>query len=42
MNWITLEELILVHERIIVETGGIHGMINYDVKYRMGEKSKEQ
>lgn len=28
MNWITLEELILIHERVIEETGGIHGVIN--------------
>ncbi|MCD6508108.1 type II toxin-antitoxin system death-on-curing family toxin [Candidatus Poribacteria bacterium] len=28
MNWITLEELILIHERVIDETGGVHGITN--------------
>jgi death-on-curing protein len=28
LNWITLEELILIHEQVIEETGGIHGVIN--------------
>jgi death-on-curing protein len=28
LNWITLEELILIHERVIEETGGIHGTTN--------------
>ena len=28
MNWITLEELMLIHERVIDETGGVHGVIN--------------
>lgn len=28
MNWITLEEIILVHERVIAETGGLRGMVN--------------
>lgn len=28
MNWISLEELILIHELVIEETGGIHGMTN--------------
>ena len=28
MNWITPEELMLIHERVIDETGGIHGVTN--------------
>jgi len=28
VNWITLEELILLHERVIAETGGVHGIMN--------------
>jgi death-on-curing protein len=28
LNWISLEELILIHELVIEETGGIHGMTN--------------
>src|SRR3972149_5022157 len=28
MNWITLEEIVLVHERVIAETGGLLGMVN--------------
>ena len=28
MNWITLEELALIHERVIAETGGVHGITN--------------
>lgn len=28
MNWITLEELALIHERVIEETGGVHGITN--------------
>lgn len=28
MNWITLEEIVLVHERVIAETGGLRGMVN--------------
>lgn len=28
MNWITLTELILIHERVIAETGGMHGITN--------------
>jgi len=28
VNWITLEELALIHERVIAETGGVHGITN--------------
>ena len=28
MNWITLMELALIHERVIQETGGIQGIMN--------------
>ncbi len=28
MNWITVLELLLIHERVIDETGGIHGITN--------------
>lgn len=28
MNWITLEEIVLVHERVIAETGGLRGIVN--------------
>jgi death-on-curing protein len=28
MNWISLPELALIHERVIEETGGIHGVTN--------------
>jgi death-on-curing protein len=28
VNWITLGELILIHERVIAETGGVHGITN--------------
>jgi len=28
MNWITLAELALIHERVIQETGGVHGITN--------------
>jgi death-on-curing protein len=28
MNWITLPELLLIHERVIQETGGVHGVTN--------------
>jgi death-on-curing protein len=28
MNWITLAELALIHERVIEETGGVHGITN--------------
>ena len=28
MNWITLEEIVLIHEHVIEETGGVHGIIN--------------
>ena len=28
MNWITLRELVLIHELVINETGGLHGIIN--------------
>ncbi len=28
MNWITLEEIVLIHEQVIEETGGVHGIIN--------------
>jgi death-on-curing protein len=27
LNWLTLEELLLIHEQVIEETGGIHGVI---------------
>lgn len=29
MNWITLEEFLLIHERVTEETGGIRGIINF-------------
>ena len=28
MNWINLKELVLIHELVINETGGMHGIIN--------------
>ena len=28
MNWVTLLELVLIHERVIEETGGVHGVTN--------------
>jgi death-on-curing protein len=28
MNWITLLELVIIHERVIQETGGVHGITN--------------
>ena len=28
MNWLTQEELLLIHEQVIEETGGEHGIIN--------------
>lgn len=28
MNWITLTELVLIHERVINQTGGVHGITN--------------
>jgi death-on-curing protein len=28
LKWIALEELILIHEHVIKETGGVHGVIN--------------
>lgn len=28
MNWITLLEVALIHERLIEETGGVHGIAN--------------
>ena len=28
MNWITLVEMALIHERVIEETGGVHGITN--------------
>jgi death-on-curing protein len=28
MNWMSLPELVLIHERVIEETGGIHGVTN--------------
>lgn len=28
MNWIAVEELVLIHERVIAETGGIRGIAN--------------
>lgn len=28
MNWVSLEELFVIHEMIVDETGGVHGVIN--------------
>ena len=28
MNWLSLPELVLIHERVIEETGGVHGVTN--------------
>jgi hypothetical protein len=28
MNWISLPELVLIHERVIEETSGVHGVTN--------------
>lgn len=28
MNWISLRELVLIHEMVVNETGGVHGIIN--------------
>ena len=28
MNWITIEELLLIHEQVILETGGTPGILN--------------
>ena len=28
MNWISTAELVMIHARVIEETGGIHGIIN--------------
>jgi death-on-curing protein len=28
LNWINLKELVLIHEMVIDETGGVHGIIN--------------
>lgn len=28
MNWISVEELLLIHERVIAETGGARGIAN--------------
>jgi hypothetical protein len=28
MNWLSLPELTLIHERVIDETGGVHGVTN--------------
>jgi hypothetical protein len=28
MNWITLLDLVIIHERVIEETGGVHGVTN--------------
>ena len=28
MNWLSLPELALIHERVIEETGGVHGVTN--------------
>jgi len=28
LNWITIEELVLIHEWVIKETGGVHGITN--------------
>ena len=29
MKWIKLEELLIIHEMVIKETGGVHGVINW-------------
>ena len=28
MNWITLEEILIIHEQVIKATGGLHGVVN--------------
>jgi death-on-curing protein len=28
LNWISLEELAVIHERVVEETGGVHGIMN--------------
>ena len=28
MNWMSLPELVVIHERVIEETGGVHGVTN--------------
>jgi len=28
VNWVSLTELIIIHERVIAETGGVHGIMN--------------
>ena len=28
MNWITLEELVMIHWHVIRQTGGLHGIVN--------------
>ena len=28
MNWISLEELLIIHEQVILETGGVQGVTN--------------
>jgi death-on-curing protein len=28
LNWISLRELVLIHELVISETGGVHGIVN--------------
>jgi death-on-curing protein len=30
VNFITLEELLLIHEKVILETGGILGILNFE------------
>lgn len=29
MKWIKIEELLIIHEMVIRETGGIHGVVNW-------------
>jgi len=28
LNWITLEEILIIHEQVIKATGGLHGVVN--------------
>ena len=28
MNWLSWPELVLIHDRVIQETGGVHGITN--------------
>uniref|UniRef100_A0A7V5XF32 Type II toxin-antitoxin system death-on-curing family toxin n=1 Tax=Thermodesulfobacterium geofontis TaxID=1295609 RepID=A0A7V5XF32_9BACT len=30
MNFITLEEILLIHEKVVLETGGIFGILNFE------------